>query len=697
MRLKIGAAVIALCFAVVGTIAAQPVITDVSLDISPDSVIVTITTDIATTATVDYGLDTNYGSQESDPTLATSHVIVLSGLAESTLYHFQVTVIDGSLNQTQDPDDTFTTESYPVMSNLSVDAVTEHTATVSFDTDKLTISDFWIRPVGGPSEHFLHYSDGIYRTSHTVVLDTLYLESAPNSHHYRPAAGLEYEFAAIATDADGNSIVDSSGTFTTPAHPNDTFIDGWLTADVGSQTLVGFTQFDASDSSFYMYSSGTSLFNKKDRHHYLYRAMTGNFDLTARLSYYAGMMFSHSKGAALFRSGLNTDSEIYSQSINYESDDLLYYRSAPNVEHTLVIRTQLQAENGDAIWVRMLREGNDFTVWYSDDGQTWNLHGPAAVNVALPLAGYAGIAALGHVDDYYGELGVDNLVLTAVADTIAPMVTSVDATPINNTATIDYETNEWVQTTLEYGTTMSYGTEVVTSGLHTTNSIDLTGLLYDTEYHYRMKAYDSDSNEVVLGDMTFMTEPENPLAVELAGFSGRILRPGEVQLNWSILSSDGIARFDVEHKRGAAFQVVESVAPIGDAGDAGDYSVRVEDVDYGAQTFRLRIVELDGAITYSPEVELMLELPGGFVVTDLYPNPFTSTTGFTLTVRETQPVTVEVYNLAGQRVGVVFDGVVDATSPRRFEFDGSGLAGGVYFYRVRGENFVATDRMVLVK
>ncbi len=582
----------------------------------------------------------------------------------------------------------------PVISSVQVDAVTEHTATISFTTDVPALGDIWIRPVGAPSTRIWHDNDGVYRTSHTIVVDSLYLEGTPNSKQYRPAAGLQYQYAAVATDAGALSSADSSGTFTTDDHPNDTFVDGWLGTDIGPFTIAGYRRFDNTDSTFYIYSSGTSLFNKKDSHGYVYKPISGNFELTAHLEGYAGMLFTHSKGAALFRASLDRDSEIYSQSFNYRNVDVLYYRPKPNKQHIEILRTELQQQDGGAVWVRMRREGNDFTVWYGYDGVNWTVHGPPTVNAPIPLDGFAGFAGLGHVDDYLGEVAFSELELVDLADTTPPVLSGVDATPINNTANIVYDANEWVRTTLEYGTTVAYGDSVVVDTLHFDGSIDLTGLLYNTEYHYRIRGYDTDSNEVVLGDMTFMTEPEGGLAVELAEFNGHIVDDQQVQLSWSILSSDGIARFDVQRHDGTAYQVVESVSP---TGLAGDYAVRLNDLDFGDHTFRLRIVELDGSVTYSADVELRLEVPGGYVMSEIYPNPFESVANFTVSVQKTQPVTVEVYNLAGQRVEVLFDGTMEASSPARFSFDGSQLAGGVYFCRVRGENFVATEKMVLVK
>ena len=251
------------------------------------------------------------------------------------LYHFQVTATDAGLNSTQDPDDTFTTESYPVISNLSVDVVTKHSFTVSFDTDNATVADFWIRPTGGPVEPFSTLgNDGIYKTSHSELLN--FFRKGTTPQRYSPAAGLDYEFAVIVTDVNGNVSVDSSGTFTTVAHPNDPVIDSWLFTDVGTQSLPGYLRFDESDSTFYVFSSGTSLFNNTDRHSFVYKPISGNFDFTAHLTGYNGMLFSHSKGAALFRASLNHDSEIYAQSFNWKGVDVLYYREQVGWPHTEV-------------------------------------------------------------------------------------------------------------------------------------------------------------------------------------------------------------------------------------------------------------------------------------------------------------------------------------------------------------------------
>src|SRR5204862_91744 len=48
------------------------------------------TTDQAANSTVEWGIDTDYGSSTNNPVLVTAHSICLSNLAPSTLYHYRV-------------------------------------------------------------------------------------------------------------------------------------------------------------------------------------------------------------------------------------------------------------------------------------------------------------------------------------------------------------------------------------------------------------------------------------------------------------------------------------------------------------------------------------------------------------------------------------------------------------------------------
>jgi hypothetical protein len=66
-------------------------------------------------------------------------------------------------------------------------------------------------------------------------------------------------------------------------------------------------------------------------------------------------------------------------------------------------------------------------------------------------------------------------------------------------------------------------------------------------------------------------------------------------------------------------------------------------------------------------------------------------------VSQSQQVRLDVYNLLGQHVATLHDGVLAAGTPHRFTIEGNDLPGGVYLYRAEGERFRESRRVVLLK
>lgn len=91
------------------------------------------------------------------------------------------------------------------------------------------------------------------------------------------------------------------------------------------------------------------------------------------------------------------------------------------------------------------------------------------------------------------------------------------------------------------------------------------------------------------------------------------------------------------------------------------------------------------------------ELPGTHQLGAAYPNPFNPQTQFNLSVSQTQRVSVGVYNVLGQRVATLFRGTVAAQQNHTFRFDAASLPGGIYLIQVRGEHFLETQQVVLLK
>ncbi|MDZ7720095.1 MAG: T9SS type A sorting domain-containing protein [Balneolaceae bacterium] len=89
-------------------------------------------------------------------------------------------------------------------------------------------------------------------------------------------------------------------------------------------------------------------------------------------------------------------------------------------------------------------------------------------------------------------------------------------------------------------------------------------------------------------------------------------------------------------------------------------------------------------------------IPDEDTITQNYPNPFNPTTNIEFSLTEQKDVTVEVYDRIGRKISTL----VDDQLGRGFhtvQFDGTGLASGVYFYRIVTDQAAITRKMVLVK
>ncbi len=90
------------------------------------------------------------------------------------------------------------------------------------------------------------------------------------------------------------------------------------------------------------------------------------------------------------------------------------------------------------------------------------------------------------------------------------------------------------------------------------------------------------------------------------------------------------------------------------------------------------------------------ELPAEISLRQNYPNPFNPTTQINYELPESADVRLEVYNIQGQRVAVLENGLQSAGT-HTVTFDAQNLASGVYLYRLQVGSTVHIKKMTLVK
>lgn len=140
-----------------------------------------------------------------------------------------------------------------------------------------------------------------------------------------------------------------------------------------------------------------------------------------------------------------------------------------------------------------------------------------------------------------------------------------------------------------------------------------------------------------------------------------------------------------------------TLGDFGGQGAAGSWTLKITDTVPGQEgrlyTWGLEIFTLDTVLS-SPEDDK--SRPQGFHLSQNYPNPFNASTVIGYRISRKGPVTLKVFNLLGQEVANLADGV-QSPGVYRIVYQPTELAGGVYFYRLRVGGRVMTKKMVYVR
>jgi cysteine-rich repeat protein len=218
---------------------AVPVISNVAhTPLSQTSVRVTWDTTTASNSTVNYGLTTSYGTNQSDGTLVTSHNIVILNIQKNTTYHYRVRSTDAYAQEAVSGDYTFA----GVPDNTPPNPPASLTATPGDSLVDLA----WTDPAPMPSDFskfVIRRSTSGYPATATDG-DAVYDGALLTKQDTNVTNGVLYYYAAFACDDVGNC---STGTVasatptgapdtTPPANPNPftaTAGDGQVTLNWG--------------------------------------------------------------------------------------------------------------------------------------------------------------------------------------------------------------------------------------------------------------------------------------------------------------------------------------------------------------------------------------------------------------------------------------------------------------------------------
>ncbi|UCG61683.1 MAG: T9SS type A sorting domain-containing protein [Candidatus Zixiibacteriota bacterium] len=108
------------------------------------------------------------------------------------------------------------------------------------------------------------------------------------------------------------------------------------------------------------------------------------------------------------------------------------------------------------------------------------------------------------------------------------------------------------------------------------------------------------------------------------------------------------------------------------------------------------VTKITGPATASVDDQPHTGLPDEFMLGQNYPNPFNPSTDISFTLPNACYVTLEVFNIKGQRVATLVDRHMEA-GHHTVSFDANNVASGVYPYRLQAGDFVESKKMTVVK
>ena len=222
--------------------------------------------------------------------------------------------------------------------------------------------------------------------------------------------------------------------------------------------------------------------------------------------------------------------------------------------------------------------------------------------------------------------------------------------------------------------------------------------------------------QTYLGDDIMSTDPgayqnpliDLPLPITLASFAAKINLSGQgVKLEWGTISEVNNYGCYVQRRLASDSLFTEIpnsfVAGHGTTLEGQHYTYTDGTVGPGQWSYRLRQIDLDGTARYSEPVSVDLltgvkdkEIPEAFALRQNYPNPFNPSTRIRYDLTRATRVSLKVFNMLGQEVTTLVDEMQEA-GYRSVEFQTSGMASGVYLFRLQAGTFIETRKMIVVK
>ena len=90
------------------------------------------------------------------------------------------------------------------------------------------------------------------------------------------------------------------------------------------------------------------------------------------------------------------------------------------------------------------------------------------------------------------------------------------------------------------------------------------------------------------------------------------------------------------------------------------------------------------------------QIPSDFSFEQNYPNPFNPTTTISFSIPAETFVIIKIYDNLGNEISTLIN---DVKKPGKYHtiFDAAGLSSGIYYCKMMADNFIGTQKLILLK
>jgi Secretion system C-terminal sorting domain len=203
-------------------------------------------------------------------------------------------------------------------------------------------------------------------------------------------------------------------------------------------------------------------------------------------------------------------------------------------------------------------------------------------------------------------------------------------------------------------------------------------------------------------DMRTLELSDTFVPVELTSFTAQYVG-NTTKLNWTTATELNNLGFDVQRStNGNEFVTIGFVLGKGTTTEVQNYSyvdkTTTPNINYA---YRLKQIDFNGNYSYSEVVNLGESNPFNFELLQNYPNPFNPATTISIGLPVKSDITLDVYNIVGERVLSLYNGEL-AAGNYNYTVDASNLTSGIYIYVLNavgedGKNSTQSRKMTLLK